>query len=275
MKIGATTFVFRHLLKDPELAPAMDRLIELAAGSGLERLQICENARPLETSADGWKAALEKAKTLGIEIQMGCKTLNPAVLERYLARASAIPSRTLRVVLEDEGSIPTRTRVLDFLDAGVPLAEKYGMRLAIENHFDISVRELVQAVEPYPRDSIGYCVDAANSLRRFETPEFVFECLGPRAFCYHLKDFTVVGSDVGFAVAGVPLGKGLLDLDGILGEILNHAAEPEVYLENWVPATGARERDVQSDRDWLRESIETLRLRLHKQAARDLVAHAD
>jgi sugar phosphate isomerase/epimerase len=262
MKIGATTFVFRYLLRDPGKAPPLERVVEQASEMGLQRLQICENARPLDVAPGAWGALLDKAKQLALEIQMGAKTLTTGVLESYLARASAIPSRTLRVVLEDEGSLPTRARVDDFLQAGVRLAEKYGMRLAIENHFDIPVRELVQAVRPYPAYLVGFCVDVANSLRRFEPAEFVFECLGPRAFCYHLKDFTVLGSDVGFTVGGVPLGRGALDLDWVLGEVVRSAAEPEVYLENWVPSTGVWERDVQADREWLLESIANLRLRL-------------
>lgn len=267
MKIGATTFAFRYLLRDPKQAPPLESIVTQARESGLERLQVCENARPLDMPEGVWDQLREKAKELGLEIQMGCKTLTPGVLQGYLARASVIPSRTLRVVLEDDGSFPTRARVDDFLKAGVRLAEKYGMRLAIENHFDISVRELAQAVRPYPADLIGFCVDAANSLRRFETAEFVFECLGPRAFCYHLKDFEVLGSDVGFTVAGAPLGKGSLDLDRALSQILNGQADPEIYLENWVPCSGIRERDVEADREWLLESIVNLRLRLRTRAA--------
>ena len=267
-KIGATTFVFRYWLRDPERAPRLENLVEQARGLGLERLQICENARPLDVAGGEWDALRERAKELGLEIQLGCKTLSPDVLESYLARASAVPSGMLRVVLEDEGgSAPTRERVDGFLRAGARLAEKYRMRLAIENHFDIAARELAAAVRPYPEDLIGFCVDAANSLRRFETVEFVFEVLGPRAYCYHLKDFVLVGSDVGFSVRGTPLGAGRLNLDWVLNEIAGKTADPEIYLENWVPATGVWERDVEADREWLAQSIKSLRLRLEVRTA--------
>ncbi len=266
MKIGATTFVFRYLLRDPQRAPRLQAVVEQAHELGLKRLQICENARPLEVAASEWESVLEKARELGVEIQMGCKTLDPAILERYLARAAAIPSRTLRVVLE-EHEAPSRAQVDAFLEAAVRLVEKYRMRLAIENHFHLSVRELAAAVKPFPADLIGFCLDAANSLRRFETVEDVFECLGSRPYCYHLKDYTVQGSDVGFAVGGAPLGKGCLNLDWVLEQIGKSATEPEIYLENWVPGSGVWERDVQADREWLAESIETLRLRVQARAA--------
>lgn len=262
MKIGATSFAFRYLLLDPNRAPRLKSIAEQAHHLGIERLQICENARPLDLPTSEWEEFLQKSKELGVEVQMGGKTLEPAILERYLQMAVGIPSRTLRVVLEGEEGPPTPEQVDGFLYPAVDLAKKYSMRIALENHFDLSVRQLVAAVRPFPPDLLGFCVDAANSLRRFEPVEQVFECLGARAFCYHLKDFKVAGSNVGFTVTGAPLGKGDLNLDWVLDAISKSQEEPEIYLENWVPATGVWEADTQKDWQWLSESVAMLKDRL-------------
>src|ERR1019366_9387802 len=52
--IGATTYVFRYLLGDAAWAPPLADLPRLARAAGLDRLQICENARPLELGTSAW-----------------------------------------------------------------------------------------------------------------------------------------------------------------------------------------------------------------------------
>lgn len=263
MKVGTTSFGFRYLLLDRTLAPPLEEIVERTRVCGLRVLQICENARPLELSGTEWRSLLRYADDAGIEIQLGCKTLDGNVLEQYLARAADMPRRFLRVVFEDErGAPPTRAAVERLLEAAWPALERAGTRLAIENHFDVPSRMLAEVAQAYPASQVGFCVDTANSLRNFEPPELVMELLGPRAYCYHLKDFRVEGTLLGFTVGGAPLGSGRMNLDWILDTILATNPQGELFLENWVPATGARDQDIHEDQRWLRLSLETLESRL-------------
>jgi sugar phosphate isomerase/epimerase len=133
------------------------------------------------------------------------------------------------------------------------------MRLAIENHFDLSSQLLAEIIAQYPAQSFGFCLDVANSLRKFESPETVFDQLEERAFLYHFKDYRIEGSNVGFRVLGAPLGQGLLDLPGLLRRIGLRVADPEIYVENWVPATGITEEDAATDVQWLEIGINAVR----------------
>jgi sugar phosphate isomerase/epimerase len=258
MRIGTTSFGFRYQLLDRALAPPLSALVEGAHALGLEVLQICENARPLGVSEAEWLRVVAHGADLGVEVQIGAKTLDPAVIERYLDRALATPSRMLRAVLEEENSHqpPGRAELDALLAAVYPMLERRRARLAIENHFDIPSEMLAAAVAPYPADTIGFCVDTANSLRNFESPAAVMDLLGPRAFCYHLKDFSVAGHLLGFAVGGAPLGQGRLDVDWFLRAIPPGSL---VCLENWVPATGDLEHDIREDERWLRLSLDALK----------------
>jgi len=270
MKIGTTTFGFRYLLQDPLRAPPLSTVVDRARSCGLECLQICENARPLELSAGEWKALLSTAAALGLEIQLGCKTLDPEVLARTMERAAMIPSGTVRIVLEEDGGPhPSRESIAQFLDRSMPRLEAFGMKLAIENHFDIPCRVLAEVAGAYPPARVGFCIDAANSLRNFEPAGRVFDLLGPRAVYYHLKDYRVHGTNVGFSVEGAPLGTGDLDLGGVIDRILAIDVEPQVFIENWVPASGDREADIEADRRWLEESLANLvkRLPAHRYTA--------
>ncbi|MDQ3685432.1 MAG: TIM barrel protein [Acidobacteriota bacterium] len=217
MKIGTTSFSFRTLLRDARRAPSLFEIVEQCHELGLERLQICENARPLTLSWREWEALIGKGADAGLEIQLGCKTLDREVLDQHLERAAAMPARMLRIVLEEEtGAPPGRTDIADFIKGVLPKLEKLNVHLAIENHFDVPSKVLADVAAEYPSPLLGFCVDSANSLRSFEPSAYVLDCLQPRAFCYHVKDFRVVGDQLGFRVAGAPLGKGNLRLDEFL-----------------------------------------------------------
>jgi L-ribulose-5-phosphate 3-epimerase UlaE len=99
----------------------------------------------------------------------------------------------------------------------------------------------------------------ANSLRNFEDWEKVFDLLGDRAVCYHLKDYRIAGSNVGFSVGGAPFGEGQIDARAILRCIFAKTPDPKIYLENWTPSTGDREQDIATDARWLEKSIANLR----------------
>ena len=262
MRIGTTSFGFRYQLLDPALAPPLTHIVEQAAQLGLDTLQICENARPLELTATQWAHLQRQAAASGLALGLGCKTTSRDVFARYLERSADLPGKILRLVFEEEsGAPPSKEHVDRFLQQAAPMLEAAGMKLAIENHFDVPSAMLAEAVDPYPRGLIGFCVDTANSLRNFDSPEHVLALLGPRAFCYHIKDFTVAGHLLGFAVTGAPLGRGALKLDGLLRRIFDHNPEPDFYVENWVPATGDRDTDIHQDEAWLLESVEVLRTR--------------
>jgi sugar phosphate isomerase/epimerase len=263
MKVGTTTFGFRYLLLDPARAPSLQSLVNRARVLGLDALQICENARPLELDDARWQEVVERAAEADLELQLGAKTVDLGVFQAYAERAARLPARLLRLVLEwEEGPAPTRGDVDRFLTGAWPMLEAHGLRLAIENHFDVASEALAEAVAPYPSALVGFCIDTANSLRNFEPPEKVLDLLGDRAFCYHLKDFCVKGDKLGFQVDGAPLGEGRLGLDRILDRIFARQAAPELFVENWTPATGDWETDVREDDLWLRRSLYALQARL-------------
>jgi sugar phosphate isomerase/epimerase len=263
MRIGTTTFGFRYLFLDKSRAPSLAEVAAKGREYGLDTLQVCENARPLELSESEWDEAVASAEAAGLEIQLGCKTVELAEFRPYLARSERLPAKLLRMVFErEDGAPPPREEVVSFLERALPLLEASGVRLAIENHFDLPSRVLAEAVAPHPPSRIGFCIDTANSLRNFESPEEVLDLLGDRAYCYHLKDFRVLGDKLGFRVEGAPLGQGRLDLNGILRRIFAHGREPLIFVENWTPFTGDWKSDVAEDDRWLRQSLAALRERV-------------
>lgn len=253
--MGTTSYGFRYQLLDERLAPSLESLVEQTRRADLEALQICENARPLALSSDAWHRVVRVAGDHGVALTLGCMTLDVDTLRRYLERAAVIPhASTLRVVLEDDlGHGAPQAALERFVERAAALAQDAGMALVLENHFHVPCELLAEIGARYPEDVVAFCVDSANSLRNWESPAQVFELLGARAAFFHLKDYRVLGSNVGFGVTGAPLGEGDLDLHMTLTEIGRHPA-PVVFLENWVPATGDRDTDIAADADWLARS---------------------
>jgi len=111
-------------------------------------------------------------------------------------------------------------------ELAAPVAEKYGVPLAVENHKDHLVRERLELLKRITSQWVGMCVDVGNNIALLEDPIEVIEAFAPWAFAVHLKDHAVQESADGFLLADVPLGKGFLDLKKVVAIL--RKARPEI-----------------------------------------------
>ena len=93
-----------------------------------------------------------------------------------------------------------------------PILKEHRVRLAIENHKDRRVPELLDLLKRISSEYVGVCVDVGNNIALLEEPMAVVEALAPFAFSTHLKDMAVQEYEEGFLLSEVPLGEGFLDL---------------------------------------------------------------
>ena len=93
-----------------------------------------------------------------------------------------------------------------------PVMRKHQIKLAIENHKDHTVEELVSLIREISSEWIGVLVDTGNNIALLEDPRAVVEALAPMALSVHLKDMAVQPYADGFLLSEVPLGTGMLDL---------------------------------------------------------------
>jgi len=109
-----------------------------------------------------------------------------------------------------------------------PVAERHGIKLAVENHKDLESKPLVELIKAIDSPHVGICVDTGNSLALLEPPLETVETLAPYAFSCHLKDLGVEEYADGFLMAEVPLGTGFLDLSRVVAVL--RKAKPAVRL---------------------------------------------
>lgn len=87
-------------------------------------------------------------------------------------------------------------RSVDFIEKMLPFAEKYQIRICIENawnHFLMSPLELCDFVDSFDHPSVRIYFDIGNILR-FGVPQHWVEILGKRIHRVHVKDYKLSGN---------------------------------------------------------------------------------
>jgi sugar phosphate isomerase/epimerase len=165
---------------------------------------------------------------------------NAADIERFEAHvrtAKAAGAKVVRIAIggrryEQFGKLQ---QFKDFADrssksiqSAEPVAARHGVKLAIENHKDFRIPEMLGMLERLSSEHVGVCVDTGNSFALLEDSMDVVRAYAPWAYAVHLKDMAVCECEDGFLLADVPLGEGLLDLPEMV-RILE-AARPDIQF---------------------------------------------
>jgi sugar phosphate isomerase/epimerase len=109
-----------------------------------------------------------------------------------------------------------------------PVLKKHRVRLAIENHKDRRLPEMLDMLKHLSSEYVGVCVDVGNNIALLEEPMAVVEALAPFAFSTHLKDMAVQEYEEGFLLSEVPLGEGFLDLKKMI--VVLQKANPTIQF---------------------------------------------
>jgi sugar phosphate isomerase/epimerase len=105
------------------------------------------------------------------------------------------------------------------------MAGDYGVSIAIENHADYRGHEIAQIIQTAGESNLGARLDTGNPFWTFEEPVDAAKALAGMTITTHIKDLRV---DRFAKWEGVPLGKGHVDLEYIIGVLLaNQAPDPK------------------------------------------------
>lgn len=237
MKIGLDSYSFHIALA----AGRYDifRTLDWMADLGLSGLQININGPdgrflgrdPGDASqVKRVRAALE-AK--GFFSEIGGRRTAPEMLRWQLQLCSDLGAdvlRTLLVLQEDLPSTLSRTR--EDLEAILPFAESLGVRIALENHEDVTAAELRQLLDQVPHPHLGACIDTGNDLVVYGDPLEAARALVGRAVTTHVKDQKIVRVGDTIHSVGVRLGAGDVDLPAILEVICRQSGLDRILIQN-------------------------------------------
>jgi sugar phosphate isomerase/epimerase len=110
-----------------------------------------------------------------------------------------------------------------------------GVTLAIETHFEFTSPELLRLFiecEAPPGGYLGICLDTMNLLTMLEDPLGAAKRLLPWVVMTHIKDGGVLLTENGLVTFPVEAGKGIIDLEGIVGLLRNAGRRPHLTLED-------------------------------------------
>lgn len=154
---------------------------------------------------------------------------------RLAREAGATVARTYFTLRRRYEAFPTRDDFDRFHDESrqslrraEPVLRRHRLKLAIENHKDLTTEELVALMREQGGEWIGVQVDTGNNLALLEDPDEAVEALAPWALSVHLKDMAVQPSADGFRLSEVPLGTGMLDLPRLVARL--RQANPDIVF---------------------------------------------
>jgi sugar phosphate isomerase/epimerase len=118
------------------------------------------------------------------------------------------------------------TQSWNSLTLAEPIIRKNRMKLAIENHKDWRIDEMLSLMKRISSEFVGVTVDTGNNIALLEDPIKTVEALAPHAYSVHLKDMGVKAYEDGFLLSEIVFGEGYLDL----GRVVNilRQAQPSV-----------------------------------------------
>jgi 3-oxoisoapionate decarboxylase len=202
--------------------------------------------------AENLRAVREHAAKLGIEIEIGMKSICPTSkmfdksqgtaeeqLGRMIEAAQNAGSQIVRAVLgsaDDRKPGPIEARIEDTARVLRNIRSKAidrNIKIAIENHAgDMQARELKMLVEEAGPEFVGVCLDSGNPLWTLEDPHLTLEVLHPYVLTSHLRDSAVWKVPQGVAVTWVQMGRGNVGIDSYVQKYIELCPGKALSLES-------------------------------------------
>lgn len=212
-----------------------------------EFLEKCHalGAGGVQTSLNGDLARLRaRAEQLGMYLE-GMVSIprnsDTTAFEKSLSDAKAAGALAVRAAMLSGRRYETFATLADWkkwvdqshesLRLVLPILEKHKVVLALENHKDWTVEEMLRLLKTYQSEYLSVCLDFGNNLALLDDPIEMTEALAPYAKSTHIKDMGVRPYADGFLLSEVPLGTGVLDLPRIVSLVQKANPKTRFSLE--------------------------------------------
>lgn len=101
-------------------------------------------------------------------------------------------------------------------------AEDMGIKIALENHADFTVRELTSILSRVNSPAFGFTVDCANLAFDLDDPIRLAQIMAPHALTTHYKNYRIIRTKNGLALENSSLGEGDIDIVSIAQILEEH-----------------------------------------------------
>ena len=188
-----------------------------------------------------WHPMAEKGRDLLADAGYDVSAPDAKIVIDHLEIAKKLGSPILRCVAgnlftRDEGHDMTALadHVVAILKEACRAADDMGMKIAMENHADFTVRELasILARVSSPRSpAFGFTVDSGNLAFDLDQPLRLAKIMAPYALTTHCKDYRIIRTQNGLALENCALGEGDVDIVSIARLLAEHNPDINVNIE--------------------------------------------
>ena len=260
-----------------EQVKTFEDLVDIAVEVGLDVLHITLVDIQNDISAEHLAACRRYAEEHGIELELNVSFHAPSdprvncTIEDSLEIAHSLGCKLVKYstdVKHPEKSshscmcasvVAQLAAIAENFRKAIPLIEKYGLQISIENHCDLFSDEVIGLVEELAHPQIGACCDTINSLMLMEGIESCVRKMAPYVNCVHFCDNRVFADPDGTHSVGTAIGQGNVDCAAII-KILREQAPKQldtIDLEIELPLSGySIEEGRELELKGLRESCE-------------------
>ena len=112
-----------------------------------------------------------------------------------------------------------------------PILDGIDCKLLIENHQDVTTKDITDLIHEYDASFIGVNWDIGNSYPSGDTVSKFFEKTKDYIGNVHLKDYIITESDLGFKMHRCPLGQGVVDFKETIAKILSQNKDMPLTIE--------------------------------------------
>jgi len=234
-------------------------LLRKAESLGVNFVQIYDNYPLHIRNEDELNEIYVTADTMGIELGIGTRGIEPTHMLKYLNIAKTMHAKSIRTIIDIPGE-----HVVDWIKQVIPFFEEADVTIAIENNEKLAARELANLVRKIGSTHFRINIDTINSLGRLEKADKVVKELAPYAIILHYKDFNITRVDhrMGFRVVGCAAGDGKVDADWLFETLQKKGINPKIVLELWPPFLETIEKTVQNEDEWVKKSILFLKTKI-------------
>lgn len=222
MKLGLDSYSYHlafgaHADFSPKRKMTFFEFIERVAELGLDGFQI--DPMHLESREKPYlQEILKTTQENNLFLEYGTIGVEPENLQKELEICTFLGSPVLRTFVGCDRYDPRTNmaaeveKAIDNLNQIKAEAAAVGVKIAIENHGDVTTAELLEIVRAVDSPFVGICLDLGNPMLTLESPLPAAEQMALYAVTTHFKDYAMQLTNYGCKISGVALGNGNIDL---------------------------------------------------------------
>lgn len=226
MQLGLDSYSFhlrlgKHSDYTPDEPADLEWFIGKAAELGFDGVQL--DPAHIESTDESYLTRIrDLVEEHDLYVEFGSAGVDPIRLIGDLKAAHFMGAPVLRTFLGYDPRLPKAERERRLAQAAenlrqvAPYAEQFGVKIAIENHVDCTIKELKELIWMVRSEWVGACLDTTNNLFLGEDPIYAAKELAPYTFATHLKDCEMGPGFAPQMVKPLALGEGNVALADII-----------------------------------------------------------